>query len=155
MHEISRRFGPVAMAAVFLAAALLLLGETFREDYHLSRASHAMGPAFFPRIVLAGMALLSLVAIVESISSESGGTGLAGAGRVLGLIAITLAYGLSIGWIGFMFASFAFIVAASLALGYRRLAVVLPVAAVYAFSVWFMFEKVLLIVLPSSPWFDF
>ena len=56
MIEISRRFGPVAMGLLFLAVALVLWGETFRDSYHLSRASHATGPAFYPRIVLAGTA---------------------------------------------------------------------------------------------------
>lgn len=154
MMEVSRRFGPAAMAVVFLGAALLLWGESFREDYYLARASHAMGPAFFPRIVLSGMVLLSLAVIIGAIRNESGAVRLEGAAPVLGLIAITIAYGIAMFWIGFLISSFLFIVAASLILGYRNLPVVIPVAAAYAFAVWFMFQKILLIILPASPWFD-
>lgn len=153
MMEVSRRFGPATMAVLFLAAALLLWGETFRDDYHLSRASHAMGPAFFPRIVLSGMVLFSLFVIFDTFRKESGRVKLEGAVPVLGLIAITVAYGIAMFWIGFLLSSFLFIVAASLILGYRKLIVVVPVAAVYAIAVWFMFQEILLIILPASPWF--
>lgn len=154
MIEIARRFAPLAMAVVFLAAALVLWGETFRNGGHLGQAGHAMGPAFFPRIVLTGMTLLAVLAIAGALRGKGGKVKLAGGGRVLALIAITVAYGIAIGWIGFLMASFAFIVASSFALGYRRVSVVGPVAAVYAFAVWYLFQKVLLIILPSSPWFD-
>lgn len=154
MMQVSRRFGPAAMAVLFLAVALLLWGETFRDDYHLSRASHAMGPAFFPRIVLSGMVLLSLFVIFDAFRKESGSVKLGGLGPVLGLIAITVAYGVAMFWIGFLFSSFLFVVAAALILGYRKLIVIVPVAAGYALAVWFMFQEILLIILPSSPWFD-
>lgn len=72
----------------------------------------------------------------------------------MALIAVTAAYGIAIGWIGFLIASFAFIVASSFALGYRRISVVAPVAAVYAVAVWYLFQEILLIILPSSPWFS-
>lgn len=153
MMEIGRRFAPLAMAIVFLAAALVLWGETLRSDGHYLRAGHAMGPAFFPRITLTGMALLAVLVIVDTLLRHGGKARVVGAGRVLSLIGITVAYGVSIGWIGFLIASFAFIVASSFALGYRRISVVVPVAAVYAVAVWYLFQKVLLIILPSSPWF--
>lgn len=153
MKEISRRFGPVAMGLLFMAMALLLWEESFRDDYHLSRASHATGPAFYPRIVLTGMVLLSLLVIVDAFRKESGTVKLDGAGAVFGLIAITVVYGIAMFWIGFLLSSFMFIVAASLALGYRNFLVVIPVAATYAVAVWFTFQEILLIILPASPWF--
>ena len=154
MMEVSRRFGPAAMAVLFLAMSLLLWGETFRDDYHLSRASHAMGPAFFPRIVLSGMVLLSLIVIADAFRRESGSVKFEGMAPVLGLVAITIAYGVAIFWIGFLLSSFLFIVAASLILGYRKLVVIVPVAAAYVLAVWFTFQEILLIILPASPWFD-
>lgn len=154
MIEVSRRFGPVAMGLLFLAIALVLWGETFRDSYHLSRASHATGPAFYPRIVLAGMILLSVLVIADAIRKERGSVKLEGVKPVLGLVAITVAYGIAIFSIGFLVASFLYIVAVSVALGYRRLPVIVPVAAAYAVAVWFVFQEVLLIILPASPWFE-
>lgn len=154
MIEIARRFAPLAMAIFFLAAAAVLWGETFRDDGRLGYAGHAMGPAFFPRIVLTGMALLALLVIADTLRRPGGKVKVAGGGRVLALIAITAAYGIAIGWIGFLIASFAFIVASSFALGYRRISIVAPVAAVYAVAVWYLFQEILLIILPSSPWFN-
>lgn len=154
MKEISRRFGPAAMGLLFVAVALLLWGETFREEYSLSRASNAVGPAFYPRIVLTGMALLGLLVIVDAFRKESGTVKLDGAGAVFGLIAITVIYGIAMFWIGFLLSSFVYIVTVSLALGYRRLLVIVPVAATYAVAVWFVFQEVLLIILPASPWFE-
>ena len=153
MKEISRRFGPISMGLLFLIIALLLWGETFRDDYHLSRVSHAMGPAFYPRLVLTGMVILSLFVVADALRKERGRVKLDGFGRVVALVAITIAYGMAIFWIGFLFSSFVFIIAVSVALGYRQFLVIVPVAAAYAVAVWFIFQEILLIVLPSSPWF--
>ena len=153
--ELPRRFGPIAVALVFIAVALVLLGESFRHDYHLSRASHAMGPTFFPRIILTLIIVMAALVILDSARDGRGRVRLEGVGRVLGLITITIAYGILISWTGFVISSIAFVIAVALTLGYRRLQVIVPVAVTYGFAVWFLFQKVLLIILPSSPWFAF
>jgi putative tricarboxylic transport membrane protein len=155
MLEISKRFGPLCVAFTLLAAAALLFADTFRDDYHLSRAGHAMGPAFFPRIVLACIGVMSVFVVIETLRQPAARVALAGLGRVIGLFSIAVAYGGAITLIGFTLASIIFVVAVAAALGYRRWVVVIPVAVIYAFSVWLLFEKVLLIILPSSPWFRF
>ncbi len=155
MIEIPRRFGPVAVALAFMALAALLMGETFRDEYHQSRAGYAMGPAFYPRIVLALIMAMAVLVVVDAFRGEGGRVRLDGLGRVLGLVGITIAYGIGIGILGFAISSIVFVIATALVLGYRRLEIVVPVAVAYAFGVWALFQKVLLIILPSSPWFSF
>lgn len=155
MIEISRRFGPLCISFALLAIAALLFADTFRDDYHLSRAGHAMGPAFFPRIVLACISVMAVLVIADTLRRPAGRVRIVGHWRVLGLVGIAVVYGEAITVIGFTLASIAFVVAVAAILGYRRWAVVVSVAVIYAFAVWFLFEKVLLIILPASPWFRF
>ncbi|MBZ8135159.1 tripartite tricarboxylate transporter TctB family protein [Afifella sp. IM 167] len=154
MSKLSGRIGPLLMTAFFIGAAVVLFTESFREEYQLSLMSHAMGPTFFPRIVLGAMVALGILVAVESLRGSAEKVDVSTAGRVVGIILVTVLYGAGIGLIGFLFSSFLFVLAASLMLGYRRIVVVLPVAAFYSVAVWYLFQEVLLIILPGSPWFN-
>lgn len=155
MPSFSRRAGSLAVTLAFLMLAAVLLRESFSEDYHLSRASMAMGPAFFPRIVLFLILGLGGLVIFDTLRQGKDAADTSGFWRVLGLIALTILHSVAMDWIGFVLASIPYIAASSAVLGYRRWAIVLPVAVIYAFAVWALFQKVLLIILPASPWFQF
>jgi len=155
MPSFSKRMGSLVVTLAFLALALLLLAESYSEDYHLSRASTAMGPAFFPRIVLFLILGLGVLVIAQTIRQGKEMADTSGMARVLGLAALTVIYGIAMDWIGFVFASIPYVIATAVLLGYRRWQWVVPVSVLYAFAVWFLFQKVLLIILPASPWFQF
>lgn len=155
MPSFSKRMGSLAVTLAFLALALLLLFESYSDDYHLSRASTATGPAFFPRIVLFLILGLGVLVVLQTVRHGKDMADTSGLRRVLGLITITVIYGIAMDWIGFVFASIPYVVATAGLLGYRRWQWVIPVAVLYAFAVWFLFQKVLLIILPASPWFQF
>lgn len=155
MPAFSKRIGSLAVTLAFLALAAVLLIESFRDDYHLSRASAAMGPAFFPRIVLALILGLGSLVIIDTIRKGKEAADTSGFWRVIGLVVLTTVYGIAMDWIGFVFASIPYVIATAALLGYRRWEWIVPVAIAYAFAIWFLFQKVLLIILPASPWFQF
>lgn len=142
------------VALAFLLAAGVMLAESFTGSGTMeSRVAHAMGPAFFPRIVLVLLLVLSLAAVVEAVRGRIGAGPVPRAAPTIGMILATGAYVWLVGAIGFLLASIAYLVACPIVLGYRRYGVVLPLALIYAVAVWYVFQRVLQIVLPSSPWF--
>lgn len=141
------------VAGVLLATAAVFGWDSFRDSYHLSRAVQGVGPAFFPRLVLIGMAGLAVVVIVQELRRRSPRLLGDGAVRAAAAVALTVLYGIGVATIGFLLASVAFIALMPVLLGYRRWPVLAVLAVVYAVAVWWMFERFLLIILPHSPWF--
>ncbi|MGQ9371269.1 tripartite tricarboxylate transporter TctB family protein [Azospirillum sp. ST 5-10] len=143
-----------AVAGGLLGAAVLFWVETFRDDYHLSRAVQGVGPAFFPRIVLSGMAVLAVVVIVGELRRRRVPAATEGLGKAAAAIALTVLYGLAVDRLGFLLASIGFVATLPVLLGYRRWPVLAVVAVANAVAVWLVFERLLLIILPHSPWFS-
>ncbi|MEZ5729384.1 MAG: tripartite tricarboxylate transporter TctB family protein [Burkholderiaceae bacterium] len=143
-----------ALALAFLLGGAVMLVESYAGAGELqSRVKYAMGPAFFPRIILVLLMLLALAAVVEAARGRAAAASVPRLANALAMAGATGAYVWLIGSIGFLLASCAFALVCPLLLGYRKLAVLLPLAAVYATTVWYVFDKVLQIVLPASPWF--
>jgi hypothetical protein len=153
MPRLSKEAWAALIAAIFLVAGAAMWWETFRETYHLSRAGNAMGPAFFPRLALTGICLLAIAAIVDGWRRAAPTVRIERASQVAGAIAATTLYCVGILWIGFLLATIAFVLLLPPLLGYRRWPVLAPVAIGYAIIVWYVFQNVLLIILPASPWF--
>lgn len=143
-----------AVAFAFLIGGVLMLVESYSGAGAMqSRVAHAMGPAFFPRIVLVLLVVLALAALSEALRGLVTARPLPHAGAMFGMIAVTAAYVWLVGAAGFLLASVAFLAVCPAVLGYRRWAIAVPLAAVYAIAVWYVFQRVLQIVLPGSPWF--
>lgn len=143
-----------AVAFAFLLGGALMLAESYSGAGAMrSRVAHAMGPAFFPRIVLVLLVALALAALVEAMRGLVASRALPQRAMMFGMIAATIAYVWLVGAVGFLLASVAFVAICPVVLGYRRWAVVVPLAAIYAVVVWYVFQRVLQIVLPNSPWF--
>jgi putative tricarboxylic transport membrane protein len=146
------------VAGLLLMATAYLFYHTFDEAYQTSILTAGRGPVFFPRIVLGAMLLFSLITLVEGqIKSRSGddrdgGPGLAP--RVLlPAVVVTGGYILSISWAGFVIPTVIFTFLLPLVLGYRNWLLAAAISISYTISVWYIFERVFLIILPSSPWF--
>lgn len=153
--EISNRTGPVAVGVVFLLVAIVLLASTFGGHYRPSFIQYDPGPVLYPRILLALMIVLAITVIFKSVSSPAQRINLAGGLRVIGLMAMTTGYIYLIGYVGFLIASIPFLIAVPWMIGYRRVGITLVLAFTYSTVVWLLFQKVLYIILPSSPWFIF
>lgn len=152
---LSRRTGPVAVAIVFFGMATLLLASSFSSGYQRSFLRFDPGPTLYPRILLVLMIVLSLIVIVRSLKLPADRVLPKGSARVLWLMATTVMYVATIRYFGFLIASVVFLILVPWTAGYRRTGIIVSVAGVYAVAIWLVFEKVLYIILPSSPWFTF
>lgn len=140
-------------------ATAYLFYHTFDGAYQTSILTAGRGPIFFPRIVLGMMFLFCLITLFESgIKSRSvdnlkGGAGMA-PWVLLPAIAVTGGYILSINWAGFVIPTMIFTFLLPLILGYRNWLITVIISISYTIFVWYIFEKIFLIILPSSPWFE-
>ena len=146
-------FSTVVGLLILLATAYLFF-HTFDEVYQTSILTAGRGPVFFPRIILGAMALFSLIVIFEGLGAENDRLGLNALLVVLAATVVTGGYIFSITWAGFVLPTMLFTFLLPFILGYRNWLIGLMVALIYTVAVWYIFEMVFLIILPSSPWFE-
>lgn len=151
--------GSALVASATLAASLFLLWHTFDLIYETSFATAGRGPVFFPRILLAIMALLSTAVMAQSLLrgnlAEDGSTAFEWR-QALSVALAAAATGLYLYLIyvvGYLLASIAFSFVLPLVFGYRRWMAIATFAVVYATATWYVFEVIFHIVLPKSSWF--
>lgn len=143
-----------SFGAVMLAAAGLLWLETGKEAYQEGGVlGYGFDPAFFPRILIVLWSAAALLLILRSIAFWAEQAAAPRWGMAGLAVALTGLYVLLIGKIGFLFASMAFMALLMPLMGYRRLPVILPVAVLFPIAVWYTFNFLLFIPLPTSPWF--
>ena len=130
-----------------------LIVHTFDKAYNISVLTAGRGPVFFPRFVLAAMLLFSLLVIQTGIGKKPDPISMKSLLTVLGAIAVSGLYIGSIVTIGFLISTIAFSIVLPVLLGYRNWIVTIAAGVIYPIVVWYVFQKVFLIVLPSSPWF--
>jgi putative tricarboxylic transport membrane protein len=138
---------------IFLTTAFLF-HHTFADAYQTSILTAGRGPVFFPRIILAAMAVLSLMVTIEGLREkgfEFRPREILVAGAA---IMLTGGYIFSISAAGFLIPTAIFTFLMPFVLGYRSVPMALILALIYPPAVWYIFEKVFLIILPSSPWFE-
>lgn len=142
------------IGGLILLTTVFLIWHTFDDVYQTSILTAGRGPVFFPRIVLGAMAVFSLIVIVEGLGETSDPMRLNAFAAVGLAVALTGAYIFSISWAGFVIPTLLFTTLLPFILGYRKWKTVLTISVIYTLSVWYVFEKVFLIILPSSPWFE-
>lgn len=142
------------IGGLILLTTVFLIWHTFDDVYQTSILTAGRGPVFFPRIVLGAMAVFSLIVIVEGLGETSDPMRLNAFAAVGPAVALTGAYIFSISWAGFVIPTLLFTTLLPFILGYRKWKTVLTISVIYTLSVWYVFEKVFLIILPSSPWFE-
>lgn len=146
---------PSVVGTVILAITVYLFYHTFDEVYQTSILTAGRGPVFFPRIILGGMLLFSVVVILEGVNEEpAAGLAPKSLALIVSVILLTGIYIYSIGAAGFLISTIVFTFLLPLLLGYRNLLICGAIAIIYPFVVWYVFEKVFLIILPTSPWFE-
>lgn len=133
--------------------ALGLFAHTFAPTYDVPMLTAGRGPVFFPRLLLGLMILCAAVVVWQGRDDEPLALPAGTALPVLAVVAATGLYVAGILTVGFLFATIGFTLVVPWLLGYRTPWVILALAAVYPVTVWYLFQEVFLIVLPSSPWF--
>ncbi|MDX6750148.1 tripartite tricarboxylate transporter TctB family protein (plasmid) [Geminicoccaceae bacterium 1502E] len=145
---------------IFGAAMLVIAGLLWREAGKLEAGDtgffgFGFDPGFFPRILLGFWVALSGIVLARGLLRHGMPAVQApNWGRLATLMALTALYVLGITVIGFAFASIAFLLVLLPVLGYRRPAVVVPLAVIFPLLTWYVFVFFLQIILPVSPWFD-
>lgn len=140
------------VAVAILAFAALLFTQTFAEISAFAQASQGRGPFFYPRFIMAAIALFAILTVLRPSGVMAELPNHQGMRMSFGLIAIVALYVLGLVVLGFLLSSIAFALITPLFLGYRRLAVILAVAVVFSLTVWWLFESVFLIILPQADW---
>jgi putative tricarboxylic transport membrane protein len=156
------RFARAAPYALVLAAAGVLYHFALRID--ASAAGGRIGPDFWPRAILALLALLCVVELAKSfimadpasagglleayLDPESSSEKTASTGRLLWGMGATLAYVLLVGTLGFFLATAAFLSAFIAIGGYRRWSVVAACGIGGSLAMVLVFMKVVYVSLP-------
>ncbi len=118
----------------------------------------SIGPAFYPRVISLVLALLAVWLIAEDVFRKSGAAGKKGGGkanyeRVVLAFFIFLGYVIGISFLGYVTATFLFVLALSWSIGPRRwgdMPKLLAVAAGTAVITFLVFEKYLYVFLPRG-----
>ncbi len=138
---------------VFLLTGFLFY-HTFDEAYQLSILTAGKGPVFFPRFLLVLMFVLSAGVMWEGRKEKFAPATMRQSFFVLGTLGLTGVYIYSITAAGFLLSTIVFVFSLPWLLNYRNLVVISVMTAVYPVTAWYVFEKLFMIILPSSPWFD-
>lgn len=133
--------------------AVGLLVHTFDPHYQDMGIGAQFSPMFYPRILLVLWIGLSIGLIVEPFLGGERDVPQQRWGMLFGMLALVAACTFLLTAIGFLFASILFCLTASFYLGYRGPIGLVLTGLVFPFCTWFLFDKVLLILLPTSPWF--
>ncbi len=141
-------FGGVA-----LLAGIGLLANSFSPHYESMGIGASVGPMFFPRILLGLWIALAALLTIQPLAGGTSPLPRQRLGMLLGLVALAGTAALLMILIGFLLSSILFCLATTLFLGYRGLAGIVLTGIVFPLAIWYLFQKVLLVPLPVSPWF--
>jgi putative tricarboxylic transport membrane protein len=116
-------------------------------------------PSTFPKVLSIAGALVALLVVLRAPPPEEPGDGEIDYRRLhtyhlvpaLALVGLMVAYALTLRPLGFLLATTLFLTLSALVLGERRLHVLLPVAALATFIVWWLVQDVLGIYLRGWP----
>ncbi len=150
-------------ALVVLAASAVLYALTLGLE---TNPLVAIGPAFYPRLLLGVTALLAALLVVADVLAHRGGR----AGKraqgprpnyvlVVATFGAFVAYVVLLPYLGFRIATFLFVAVLRVLLDWPRggrswLGVIVLAAATTAVT-WFVFEQYLAVLLPRGRWTDF
>ncbi|WP_174802922.1 tripartite tricarboxylate transporter TctB family protein [Martelella limonii] len=156
-RQVSRaaRLSEAAVIGALVLVVLVFFIQTFEEISAFAKASQGRGPFFFPRFVLGIMAVLLALLIALLPGARHGGSELPALRpslRMLALMAATAVYCALMPVIGFLWSSMIFALAVPFILGRRDFLLLGAVAVGYSLAVWFLFERVFLILLPGFSW---
>ncbi|MCC6000275.1 MAG: tripartite tricarboxylate transporter TctB family protein [Pararhodobacter sp.] len=133
--------------------AVFLIHHTFADVYQRSYQAAGRGPVFFPRILLGILLVLSVAVMIEARKDAALQVSWDVALRMVLVLLATGGYVLAVTKAGFLLASIGFALILPPLLGYRRLLPILVIAALYPVCIWYLFDRIVRIPLPSSPWF--
>lgn len=142
----------IGAAMTTLALVALLFSQTFVEISAFAQASQGRGPFFYPRFIMAAIALLALVMIIRPSGVSEEIPDSRGMKKLFLMFAIVAGYTLGLASIGFLLSSVIFALITPFILGYRHLLSIAAVATGFSLFTWWLFQNVFLIILPPGEW---
>lgn len=143
--------GERVVAMVIVLTSALFLSMTFGDVSTFAGQSAGRGPYFFPRIVLIGL-LLAECSLLWSVFVRGEDEERRPVGRkFVWLVLATAGYCALIPWAGFLISSIFYGFVVPLFLGRRDVFLLAVVSLIYSVALWMLFERVFLIILPTSP----
>ena len=139
---------------VTLLLTIILFYHTLNDIYKVSVFTAGRGPVFFPQILLGAMLLLSIGVIIEGFKENLNPITGKQALLVAATLGLTGLYIYAITAAGFLISTIIFVFILPWLLGYRDGKAIFVITIFYPVTVWYVFEKFFMIILPSSPWFD-
>ena len=150
-------------ATAFLGGAAVMVYESFSDVYQTSGAGVAQNAVFYPRIVLAAIALLALLLAASALtrgrqpSKAQASATLADEGAaafgwkpVIAIVMSTTIYAALMPFAGFLVSTLLFVAVAPLLLGFRRWKVLALMIALFPLGSWLLFTRMIHIPLPAS-----
>jgi len=141
-------------AGFLLLAGAGLLIHSYDARYEGMGVGAAVTPMFYPRILLWLWVLLAMALVVKPLMGKERNVPTQRWPALLGIVATAGAGAALMNVIGFLFSSILFCLAASLQMGYRRPLGLVLTGIVFPLATWYLFQKLLMIPLPVSPWFQ-
>ncbi len=144
----------LTLAATLLLTGIGLLSVTFSPAFDVPTFGGDVGPAFAPRGYLIAWIVLALIILVQA--RQANPAPLSDYGdmrRLLAVVAIGVATGFAMLWVGFVIAAIPGFFAFAYALGYRRLGVLITLSIAAPLAIWALFTFGFELLLPRSPWF--
>ena len=145
----------VVYGGTLLGAGAFLWWETTDPKYADTMGlGVASDPAFYPQILLSFWLGLAALMVIRGLVRA--GPPIEGQAwpRIAGTATLLALYSWCITAIGFLFASVLICLALMLMLGYRGRTGLALVGLGFPLLTWYVFEFLLKIPLPNSPWFD-
>ncbi|KPB02343.1 tripartite tricarboxylate transporter TctB family protein [Ahrensia marina] len=138
---------------IFALALLLLGGALFAHSFAARYAAMGIGspvnPVFFPRILLGLWILLGVVILIKAIRSPVNFKENTHRWQEpLGMIAAVAVSIWAMRWLGYIGVAGPLAFACGWLLGYRRLVILIAIAALSAIFTWWLFDQALGIPLP-------
>lgn len=144
----------IAVAAVFLATAIVFFSLTFSDDFDVPTFGGDVGPAFAPRGYLSVWIVLALLVLVEAIKRvDSPISEIGDLRRIILAAAIAVGTGVSMLKIGFVLAAIPGFFLFCRTLRYRNYPVLITLSILAPLAIWWTFTFVFELLLPRSPWF--
>lgn len=137
---------------VIMMSAAGLIWETFNADYVSAFSTAGQDSMFYPRILLVLMLILAVSVTIQGLREKVSRLNRASVFLTLGSVALVSGYIWVVSVLGFLLSSIPFLFVFALAWGYKNLKFLFVISVVFPLMVWYLFQKVFLIVLPSSPW---
>jgi putative tricarboxylic transport membrane protein len=142
------------IGVVLLALALFLLWESTDPRYAVRVPGHAFGPMFYPRLILGIWVVIAVVIMLRGallMSSDDSVQALQW-GQLASVVVVTGVYMWVVTLLGFVLSSALFMFVVLMLLGFRRPIIVGALSIGFPLAAWFVFQFLLRIPLPTSPW---